>query len=415
MSRRTLEAFITICGATINTIPFVCVLIVLYGMLFGTKAPVGLILLVVGYAALTECIRSYVERVLPYLLAHVVPLVLFWFVVRMEPWDKLVGGFLLIVILLFALVQKIRRMGVSRAYHPALICCVLFATYLVPNTAYVVVLGEIYLALFLVELFFRQFVRYLERETMTNNQLDEGKLFVQSGSIAFGYGVLAFLTVILLCDEKVAQAIGEKVSYVFLRCIRFLLSLFSRKAGEPEGSQVIEQEQSLIQEMFKGVGTGGEPGLFWVILEKLALVIGGIVVAAIVIYCVGWVIRAFVQSFVPKDAREDLIEDLRPEDKRVNTAERGRFLAWKSLVRPVTSQEKIRRSYLLFLKRLRKEGNLQKGRTLSARETISDHVQDEKTGQHFATLYEKARYSNEPCHPEEAREAGKISRTLVTK
>lgn len=415
MSRKVIDTVITICGALINTIPFCCSLIVFYAMLFREPVPVQLVLFVAGYVVLTELIRSYINKVFLYLSMHIIPLVLFVWGVSMQRWDKLVTGFFLMVVFLFAMVQKLRRAGKSRAYHPALICVVLAGTYLIPSTCHVMALGRMYLALFFIELFFRQFDQYLEKETMTNHQVREGRLLLQSGSMALCYGVPVYFAVILLSDEQAARTLGDRVLTVLLGMIRFVVSLFHGKTESMAGQPDTARQQLVMDDLFRKLGPEKEMSLFWIILERIMIVGGCLLMIAAAIYLIRWLIHTFLQSFAKRQEQEDVVEDLRIEDKQMSLAGKRRTSLWRSLVHPATNQEKIRRSYLHFMKRLDKEGKLQAGKASSARETLSDHVEDEKQGQQFATLYEKARYSKEPCGAEEVRAAGKMSRTMVTK
>ena len=177
-----------------------------------------------------------------------------------------------------------------------------------------------------------------------------------------------------------------------------------------------QREQAAPGELdLSGLGGESQPGTFWVILEKVLMVVAVILAAALLLfalYQLSRLLKKLLKKILARlkdysrslgEGYVDRTENLFDWGEAVKAA-RERWTSFqKRHQRPpdynrLSPGEKVRRIYALLIKRARPEPSL------TAREALQSGLMalEQTKAQHMASLYEKARYSGHPVSEDEA-------------
>ncbi len=359
-----------------------------------------------------------------FLLLHLLPWGIFLLLYKENTAQK-VWLFLALMLLTgmsFRKKLKDSDMG-TEAIHPVFAACVIWVLYLTDGRMSGGKWGELLLytgtgfaAGYFLRYFLHRFLRYMDVNSRTTENIPAGHVFGSAVMLAGGFTAGAAGIMIFGSSRALTDCIGEAIWGLITRFLTFLVSLLLKETPK--------EEESVWGEGAPDAGAGfypepGEPSLIAQILEAIvefAVILGFLALAALAIVALIRLIREVFGRRRENQEREDghsrdLVEKLEKRKKRQKD-EGETFLS--RVGKAMSPEERIRRIYRKTLERElafrkhEKKMRIPEGATPRecCRELFPEHGQSAFA---FACLYEKARYGNGLCSGEDVKRARKLS------
>lgn len=266
----------------------------------------------------------------------------------------------------------------------------------------------IVLAFYFLNYYLREYNNFLVVNASSTGILPEKEIFHTGMRLTILYTLIG--TVVLICTAQYSwlQNILTILKDFISTILRFIFSLFPEK--EPE--EIILTKTESVQGHGMELPEAGEPALFWKIFEVVA-VIALLVGLLLIIYFSLRKFAAFVtkmmqkRGIAPKNNAAYEAFDVR-EKCEIKKKKSHRNSPLEILVF-LDAKEKIRRIYKKRASGFKPNPLMEKSQgtkefsqerlnfyTVREMETLMDSGE-------FATIYEKARYSDEPCTPKDVK------------
>lgn len=374
------------------------------------------------YALRERCRRFWV-----FLLLHILPIGGFWVLYKGNIFQKLWVLAVMVILAMMSFSKKLhsREMGYE-VIQPVVftgLLCVLYlidkkqsggaGTGLLLYTLIGFVMG------YLGHYFLGQFLRYIEVNNRTTENIPVGHVFRSSAGLAGGFTALAGIIMLFGADRELLERIGAAIHQAFISLLRFLFSLLPRGTeGTEEMEMVLPQESLPLMQLDEMEAT--EPSLFMRIMEILfsAVAVGVIVTLLFIalVRLIKWIRDAFSGR---KEAAEstgeihgDLVEKLEKQEDK--DREKNKMTIWQRAQRALSPEERIRRIYKKAIEKgLSSLEEKRKGELTGARTPrewcVRLFPEQEQKALEFAGLYEKARYGLRLCDAEDVKRARKLA------
>lgn len=370
-------------------------------------------------------VREYCRRFTVFFLLHVLPAGLFLFLYQGNLFGKIWAVFVMVFCIAASFGKKLRggEMGMN-VILPVVFGGFMWVLYLVDQkqgagacAMFLLYVLIVFLTGYLGFYFLKQFIRYIEMNNRTTENIPVGHVFRSSAALAGGFSAFTGIVVILGSDKELLDRIGAFVHQMFLSVLRFLFSLLPKGAEEGETIEEILPDGGEGAMPWEEMETG-EPSVLLEILEKI---LGVAVMAALVVLlflAIVRIVRFIREAFARKradlgiseKAHEDLVEKLTRSEKK--PGEKEKTALWERAKKAVSPEERIRRIYKREMEK--KLAVFEKREELSAAKTPREwclrlFLDKEGAAMEFALLYEKARYGSHICNGEDVKRARKLA------
>ncbi len=354
------------------------------------------------------CIRRYIHSGLLFLLLHAVTAVLFGLI----PFDAFLEKAAYLVftagICLYSCYVKIRRKdGEDGLIHPAVTVFLAAVMCLVCRYQGWPAGGSqreyVSTVLFCLGMYFLQY--YLDRYLffLTVNESSTGvmparQIFRCGMKMTAGYAGAAVLFLYAIQDVEWLRFLLRQVK----RGLIFLLNLLPKASeGQQETVETIEQERGSM-ELLEQLEEGTRTSLFWVILEKIVIVVFAAAVLFLLAAGTVRLVRFLSEKFGQKAKTEETVLENGTDVREKCTSGKRNKIREKESFLGLSAAERIRR---LYKKRLLKEKKELIGEAPAERLGFLTPAQsaDKLKDRDFFTVYEKARYSAAPCNMQDVR------------
>lgn len=354
------------------------------------------------------CIRRYIHSVMLFLLLHALAVVLFGLIPFATLLEKAVYLVFTVGICLYSCYVKIRRKdGEDGLVHPAVTVFIAALMCLVcryqgwpsggSQRKYISVV-LLCLGIYFLQYYLERYLFFLTVNESSTGVMPAREIFRCGMKMTAGYAGAAVLFLYAVQDVEWLRFLLRQVK----KGLVFLLSLLPKASeGQQEMVEAIEQERGSM-ELLEQLDEGAQTSLFWMILEKIVIVV--FAAAAVFLLAAGVVklIRFLSEKFGQQAKTEetalengtDVREKCAPE-RRKKVRERESFLG-------LSAAERIRR---LYKKRLLEEKRELIGEAPKERLGFLTPSQsaDKLKDREFFSVYEKARYSDSPCNMQDVR------------
>lgn len=352
-------------------------------------------------------VRRFSNHFLVFVISHVLPVVF----VIMVPSDALVEkiALALMVIGYVAYSFYLRVMTEERldgVLHPAAAVGIAGLGILLQHyqgiqdwESYYVPPLIIFLGLYFVQLYLEQYQHFMIVNDSSKGQIPEKEMF-RSGIMLVVFFSAAVMVVLLLTSD--IGWVGQ-ITSVLKAILIWLIRLLVRGKETTEEVPIEEQEVVTKQDTGWMPVEDAEPSMFWIILEKIVIVL---VYALMIAICIGaiyalvtYLYKRFSQILNKEEDEPEEVMDVR-EKCEVERFRKER----KPLFEFLSTRERIRRMYKkeVWASRMQlvADGSPAFLKRLTAREC--GQVMERES---LAQVYEKARYSEEECTSEDIRKA----------
>lgn len=350
-------------------------------------------------------VRRYTNHFLILAASHVCVWGCFWFMPFPNLILKAVLMLYLTVYLLYSVFLRLRDGGrMDGNIHPGIAVAVTAGAFILQHyhgradwDSFYVVSLILFIGLFFLHYYLERYLRFLAVNESSTGHIPEQEIFRSGLGLAAVYTAAGML--FLLLTSNIGWV--RQIWLVFKRLLVWLLHFL------PAGTAAEEPMAAAEEPAQQGGGLppveAGEPFWLWVLLEKLFMAAFFILIAAVALWGLFRLVKFLAARFrvglrveSPElEAVRDVREKCGIERRRT---EKKPFLAFLS------PQERIRRIYKRRVWAARGElagdGSPEVLNTLTARECGNKLEAEE-----LAEVYEKARYSNEPCMPEDIKRA----------
>ncbi len=360
-----------------------------------------------------------------FMLLHMLPWGIFLLLYRENTAQKVWLFLVLLLLTGISFRKKLRDsdMGTD-AVHPVFAACVLWVLYITDGRmsggkwgAFLLYIGTGFAAGYFLRYFLHRFLRYMDVNSRTTENIPAGHVFGSAIMLAGGFTAGAAGIMILGSSRALTDRIGEAIWRLITCFLTFLVSLLLKETPNEEDSVLGETGDP-------NAGMGffsepGEPSLLAQVLEAIVefiVILGLLALAALAIIALIRLIReVFGRRNKYREKEEgfsrDLVEKLEKRKKRQKSEGETFF---SRVGKAMSPEERIRRIYRKTLEREfafrkhEKKGDIPEGATPRecCQELFSEHGQSAFT---FACLYEKARYGNGLCSGEDVKRARKLS------
>lgn len=421
---RRLEIIKNVIAEVVNYLILFAAGVVVWGDFMDTGPDFGLFLAVGMVPLFYYAARERCEGFWLFMLLHLLPWVGFWLLYR-GLFERILLFFLLAVITLMSLGRKLKGLSAGMdAAHPAFGALVFWALYLIDGrfgggslSGFLLYVGTGFAVGYLLRYFFRQFIRYIDVNNRTTENIPTDHVFRSAVLLAGGFTAAVGGLMIFGTDKRLADFIGTAIVRGLVSLIRFLLSLLGGEAAEEE--PVIEAAGGAGGEELAGLMEQGEPSLLAKILEALLEIFVAAALIALAVAGVVALIRLIREIFSRRSQKngeeggafEDQVEKLERE-KRKQRGPAGDSL-WERMGKALSPEERIRRIYRKTLEReftARKEEDLGLPGGATPRECCNLLFPEAgEAAAEFAGLYEKARYGRGLCGSDDVKRARKLA------
>lgn len=247
--------------------------------------------------------------------------------------------------------------------------------------------------------FMGQYVWFLEVNKNSTDCIPQKAMF-RSGIRQTGFYLAGSVGVMLLCINigwlQAILAIVGKGIRALLRLWYSLLDLSEETAADPAVEEMLPQMSGDM-----GLG-GGEAGLFWVILEKIVVVIAAAAIIAVLIAIVVSVWRALWNGFHQVRTGKPKKEAVENGDLREQCEIIGSRKSFDQVLHFFDNREKARRMYKKYILKRKKE-------IIGVQETgelnfiTAGACCDRLKKKELLQVYEKARYTEEKITTEDLK------------
>lgn len=257
----------------------------------------------------------------------------------------------------------------------------------------------IFLGLYFIQLYLEQYLHFMIVNDSSKGRIPEKQMFRSGITLVIIFSAAVMVVLLLTSDIRWVGEIASALKMILIWLLRLLI----------KGREVTEEVPMEEQEVVPKQDTGwmpvedAEPSMFWLILEKIVIVL---VYVALIALCL-WAIYALVtflynrfQHTLDKENDEpDVVSDVR-EKCEVERFRKER----KPLFEFLSTRERIRRMYKKEVWAARMQLVKDQSPALLKRMTAKECGEAmEREG--LAKAYEKARYSEEECTGEDIRRA----------
>lgn len=368
-------------------------------------------------------LREFCQNPFLFFVLHILPVagVIAWW--GRNPYEKAVMGGIAVLFALLSIGRRLSREKKSaEAAAPFAVIGVFCLLYFVDSVQgfgksgdLLIQMLTVYLIGYFLQLYFINFLRYMDMSRKTMDNIPEGRAFGISFGLAAGFtGAVAVLFYGGTHRQQIDE-IGARLGRAIAGFLGFLFSLL------PEGK---EEEAVPGWQIEKAGGVAlpeaQEASFLARILDVLLFVIAMAVTLALVIGGAIVFYRLIREAFLKRQTgqkadtggEKDKVESLLGSRKKEKRAER------KGLFHARTPQEEIRRIYYKTMYRryraLREEKTRKLIKTGSARECcLAIFPEGEEEAEAFVRMYEKARYANDTCTSRELKQMKRCSAVLT--
>lgn len=360
-----------------------------------------------------------------FLMLHLLPWGIFLLLYRENTAQKIWLFLALLLLTGMSFRKKLRDsdMGTD-AVHPVFAACVLWVLYLTDGRMsggkwgeFLLYIGTGFAAGYFLRYFLHRFLRYMDVNSRTTENIPAGHVFGSAVMLAGGFTAGAAGIMILGSSRALTDRIGEAIWGLITCFLTFLVSLLLKETPN-------EEESVLSEAGDPNAGMGffpepGEPSLLAQVLEAIVefiVVLGLLALAALAVVALIRLIREVFGRRKKSQEREDglgrdLVEKLEKRKKRQKDEGETFF---SRVGKAMSPEERIRRIYRKTLEREfafwkhEKKADISEGATPRecCQELFPEHGQSAFA---FACLYEKARYGNGLCSGEDVKRARKLS------
>ena len=264
---------------------------------------------------------------------------------------------------------------------------------------YYVVPVILFLCFYFLQMYLEQYQRFLIVNVSSTGHIPEKTMFRSGISLVSLFSVGTAILLLLTSDVGWVGRIANVLKTIFIWMLRLLF-----RGGGDEAENILQQE-STAQKQDQGMLPieETEPALFWVILEKLVMIVVAIAFAALIIWAVYALIKFLHDRFKSRiltveeelDNTTDIREKCEIERRQSKKHSFFGFLSTKERIRRIYKKEVWTGRW-----QLAKDGSPDVLRRLTAKECGEGLARNR-----LAQVYEKARYSEEECTSEDIRRA----------
>lgn len=269
--------------------------------------------------------------------------------------------------------------------------------------------------------YLENFLNYMSMNRRAAGAMPEQRIFRGGVFLVALYGGFCLAVLTLYSKTALIKQLSEfvrKAGFFIMRLLVSLLMLFARDVEEEEAVSVVEN--------------AAEPGMFmpaaeeaplWMqILDKILVTAVSVLIFAGLVAAVVMLVRLVIQLFYGREREKKEIrrEGFVEEEERLERkgSKRGRGI-------PViggTPVQRVRRIFQRTVREALKQNSLPEQHAVSAK-TVREltglcrhaSLQDPADWDALASLYERARYTEDGVTKEEAREAGRLSGKILRK
>lgn len=401
MSKRSAEFIRELMASLTNHWTFLPVVFVFAGI--RELSPVGLITwCLIGFLpALLYLIREVVQSTLLQLCFFPI---LFGILVLLPLEPDIVKGcfyFFAFIYIMLSLLMTMKKNSHTKILPPffAMGINLFTALFIFPHLEiyyypFVLFLGMIITFItFFLAFYVDQYLIFITRNEETSNSLPKDKIFRSGMELSFYYlgigAVILFLiSSFALSDEFLGRFWGN-VKNAFRKVIKYLLSLIKQKDRNTHVSDGAESFQTNFPPMEQ------HQSLFWQIMEVLLFALVVIILVAVLLYLLYKIFR-FLKRFLPEKRIYEAEEEVENLDMHETIVPKRKTL-WDAEEEGNRSiRQKIRRIY-------KQKARFTGWKTEDLAQSTAREVALELQNPVLSVIYEKARYTEEPCDKEDLK------------
>lgn len=354
-------------------------------------------------------VRTHVQHFMPFLFCHLLVCILAILLpgehISVHILQALIGvGYVILSLWIRGQQKGVQDKPVSPIFVVVLAFISLFyQNYLGHRewNLYLAITVLITLGLYFVVFYLQHYFRFLQVNDSSAAQIPARLIFRSGFKMTFLYTLLTMTAALLLSHIEWLGSIFQYIRKGIAFCLYYLLSIFPQDSGE-EMVETIAASTEAVEEV--PMETVGETFVGWQFLEYIVeiLFVAGILYVTYkgIKYLIAWLKtnpfffkgRKFFQE--AGEETGDIHEDCEITHRKKKQRQISFF--WKQ-----SFEKQIRRIYQTFILSHKKE-LLKENRNLTfstVRENVSTLGKEEK----LAAIYEKARYSKEPCTREDVK------------
>ncbi len=418
MKYRFLDPVKDLISVILNYLVTASVWVMLLGII---KIPVNIYKLLLGLliGVCLYIIRTYINRLIFYLTAHLITGVLFITLLKGTVYETAVNT---IVILFMVTVSFLKRVKTSdsseKPIHPGgasgiMLVCFIVLNYL-KETEVLKLMPKftlLFAALYLVYIYLRQYLwfDFMNRKVITKMPTRD---LVKADAPYVGLLTVFYIITCLLClDEALIQRLSDWIHEKIKAFMIWLLSLIPKG----EVTAPMQENNIMLQNPMEGLGIieeVKEPSILAKILEKVVIYVAIIIAVAGVISILVFIVYTIIKRFkgVDNEKLPDAELDYTEEKEKLDRRNKEKGRAKRGLI--TTPSEKIRRLYFEIVRH--KNKTCEKPEKVTAREFMMLlNAEDEESAFSFAKIYEKARYSPLEISKEDVKTAKRLYDILI--
>ena len=358
-------------------------------------------------------IRRYTNGFFTMALSHTVCLVLFFFLPYPNLITKIMFCLYGIGLFINSFVIRLRtKERLDEAIPPpaavGIIAVPLFVLYYQEHPGfdiYYIAMAAIYFICYYIRYYLQHYLYFMTVNANSTGYIPHKEIFASGIRLTGIFSFFAVILLVLFSDIGWLSSLARQLKngIIWLRehgVFAWLASLFD-KEYEPMTNQGNNAEQ--LSSGFMPLELG-EPGLFWVVLEKATLIIVPIVIACLLCFALFQFIKMIKEIFRKKRMIDEETSGKSIRDIRETYEIKKEKGAQKEFFAFLSPAERIRRIYKqrIWTKRagLNAKGNVNPLHTYTARECGLLLSENE-----LALVYEKARYSDAKCTRDDVKRA----------
>ena len=215
---RRLEIIKNVIAEVINYLILFAAGVVVWGDFMDTRPNLWLFLAVGMVPLFYYVVRERCGSFWLFMLLHLLPWVGFWLLYR-GIFERILLFFLLAVITLMSLSRTLKGLSAGMdAAHPVFAALVFWALYLVDGrfgggawSSFLLYVGTGFAVGYLLRYFFRQFIRYIDVNNRTTENIPTGHVFRSAVVLAGGFTAAVGGLMIFGTDKRLADLIGSAI------------------------------------------------------------------------------------------------------------------------------------------------------------------------------------------------------------